>query len=198
MSPFLFAVPGIPNTPDLYAKVHPDRVKKFPSSGKKLFIDTDEDLIINPKKLMNKSPDDKWRQGLEHDTESVFWLLLYWAMVVQPEKCSKEKIDAASWADLNGSHVSRQNLLFVAGQGMTGNLTHSVYRLLRPLINDLAANFVIDGHWLPVSDLRKDPFYIIEAFQRLILNFIIDNRGKEFMDHPIEKTFREVREVQGI
>jgi hypothetical protein len=58
-----------------------------------------------------------------------------------------------------------------------------------------AAILVNDSHWLPASDPRKHPFYITEAFQRLILNFIIDNRGKEFMDHCVNKTFRKVQDI---
>jgi hypothetical protein len=63
---------------------------------------------------------------------------------------------------------------------------------LQPLIKDLAAILVIDSHWLKAPDPRKDTFYVTEAFQRLILKFMIENRGKEFMDRPIEKAFREV------
>lgn len=79
---------------------------------------------------------------------------------------------------------------------MSYNLTHSFYQPLRPLIVDLAAILVNDSHWLPASDPRKDTFYITEAFQRLILNFIIDNSGKEFMDCCVTKTFRKVHEAQ--
>ena len=32
------------------------------------------------------------------------------------------------------------------------------------------------------------------SVQRLILQFIINNCGKEFMDHRVEKTFRAVQE----
>ena len=96
---------------------------------------------------------------------------------------------------LTGNLESRQDLLTTAanrGQNK-GNLTHSFYKPLRHLINDLATIIVIDGHWLLSSDPRTDLFYIIEAFQRLILNFVIDNRGEEFMDRPVEKAFREVQ-----
>ena len=159
MPPTPYVIPKIPNCPDLYAKVHPDRVKKFSSSGKRFIFDPDEDLVINPKKLMSESQDDNWRHELKHDAESVFWLLLYWAMVVQPEKCAKERIDAGSWGYLNGDHKSRYCLIRTVSQPetMADNLTHSFYKPLRPLINDLAAILVIDGHWLPAEDLRKDP-----------------------------------------
>jgi hypothetical protein len=114
-------------------------------------------------------------------------------MVVQPEKCSKEEINVAPWSNLNGSYESRQGLIGSVTGLMPSNLTHSFYKPLRPLIQDLAAILFIDSHWLPEDDLRKDPFYITEAFQRLILQFIIDNRDKEFMDHRVEKTFRKVQ-----
>jgi len=186
--PVFAAVPGIPNNPDLYAKAHPDRVKRFPSS--------EEEFIVNPKLVGDNESHGGWRHELEHDTESVFWLLLYWAMVVQPEKRPKEKLDAGSWSGLNGNHEFRQQLLDSLNRTMSASLTHSFYKPLQPLIKELAAILVIDSHWLPASDPRKDRFYITEAFQRLILKFIIDNHGKEFMDHPVEKTFRKVQGIE--
>ena len=190
-------VPGIsdsPNSPKRYAEVHPDRVKKFPGSKKRLFFDPDgiddESQKSQPKR--------GWRHELDHDAESVFWLLLYWAMVVQPEKCPKETIHSPSWASLLGNSEDRQ--AFVNGlAALPYNLTHSFYEPLRPLIKALTGILVIDRHWLLVSypsDPRSDPYYVNEAFQRLILKFMIDNRGKEFMDHPVEKTFRKVEGVQ--
>lgn len=176
--------PGTPNSPDIYANAHPDRVEKFSSST--------EGLIINPNLIKNTSHGE-FRHELNHDAESVFWLLLYWAMVVQPEgSFSKERIDAGPWALLNGDHESRQDLI----GGRLSHITHSFYKPLQPLIKDLAAILLNDSHWLPASDPRKDPFYITEAFQRLILNFIIDNRGEEFMDHRVDKTFRKVQDMQ--
>ena len=78
----------------------------------------------------------------------------------------------------------------------TFSLDRSFYEPLQPLIVDLSAILVNDSLWLPASDPRKDPLDITEAFQRLILNFIINNRGKEFMDRRVAKTFRKVHEVQ--
>jgi hypothetical protein len=178
------AFPGIPNSPDIYTKAHPDRVEKFPSST--------EILIIHPHLIENTSHGD-FRHELNHDAESVFWLLLYWAMVVQPEgSFPKARIDAGSWGNLNGDYESRQDFI----RGGLSHITHPFYEPLRPLIKNLAAILVNDSHWLPASDPRKDPFYITEAFQRLILNFIIDNRGEEFMDHRVDKTFRKVQDIQ--
>ena len=84
----LAVVPEITVSPDRYAEVHPDRVEKF--------LDA-ERLVINPKEIDDNERDDGWRHELDHDAESVFWLILYWAMVVQPEECPKETIDSTSW-----------------------------------------------------------------------------------------------------
>ena len=81
---------------------------------------------------MNGSQDDKWRHEIEHDAESVFWLLLYWAMVVQPKDYIKEMIDAGSWAQLNGDHMSRNLLIVLISKPgtMAKYLIHSFYKPL--------------------------------------------------------------------
>ena len=118
-------------------------------------------------------------------------------MVVQPENYPEENIDMTSWSALNGDYMKREFLITLIRnlpESDSQGLTHSFYNPLLPLIKDLAAILVIDSHWLAESDPRKDPCYITEAFQRLILQFIINNRGKEFMDHRVEKTFHAVQE----
>ena len=75
-------------------------------------------------------------------------------------------------------------------------LTHSFYNPLLPLIKDLATIILIDSHWFPESDPRKDPCYITKAFQHLILQFIIDNHGQEFMNRCVEQTFHTVQGMQ--
>ena len=180
-------VPKTPNSPGPYAKAHPDCVRKFPIAERK-FIDPE---------AVDDEPHDGWRHELEHDAESVFWLILYWAMVMQPENCPKENIDMTSWSTLNGDYMNREFLITLIQnlpESDSHGLTHSFYNPLLPLIKDLATILVIDSHWLAESDPQKDPCYITEVFQRLILQFIINNRGKEFMDHRVEKTFCAVQE----
>jgi hypothetical protein len=152
--------------------------------------------MVNPDVIDDNEFPGGWRHELEHDAESVLWLLLYLAMVAQPKNCPEEKINVASWDDLNGDHESRQGLIISLTSSMRRNLTHSFYNPLRPLIKDLAAILLVDSHWLPSSDPRKDRFYIPEAFQRLILKFIIKNRGEEFMHHRVDNTFRKVHGMQ--
>jgi hypothetical protein len=184
-------VPEIPDYPDSYAKVHPDRVKSFPPGLK--------ELDINPKRIDVNKRDDGWRHELEHDTESVFWLLLYWAMVAQPVDCAKETIDSFSWSGLLGDSEKRQSLVEILSKRTPSNLTHSFYEPLQPLIEDLAGLLVIDRHWLSESDPpdpRSDLYYLNEAFQRLIIKFMIDNKDEEFMHRRVKTIFRKVEGMQ--
>jgi hypothetical protein len=70
---------------------------------------------------------------------------------------------------------------------------HSFYAPLHSLIVDLARILAVDRHWLDESNPRNDPAYVGEAFQRLILKFILSNRNKAFMVHQTEVKFRKVK-----
>jgi hypothetical protein len=75
------------------------------------------------------------------------------------------------------------------------NLTHSFYEPLLPLIEDLAAILLIDSYYIDASDPRSDPYYVTEAFQRVILNFMIKNCNQAFMIDRVKQTLREVEEL---
>ncbi len=183
-------VPAIPDSPDEYSLKHPVRIDKF-KSAKKLILDPEDVSDVN----------DQWRHELEHDAESVFWLLLYWAMVVQPKPLSKkdfwpkEAIDAAAWAEITGDAEKRNALIRALAQGSLSRITHSFFNPLQSLIKKLSAILVVDRHWLEQSDKRNDPEYLNEAFQRLILAFILDNCCKYFIDHPVDSNLRAVEPV---
>jgi hypothetical protein len=188
-------VPGVPQSHERYADVYADRIKQFPQC---------EELLINPRKLTigNNDQSQGWRHKLVHDAESVFWLLLYWAMVAQPKDHPREHINAAVWTNLLGdskernSSETRQGLIHsLSNKLLLKDLTHSAYEPLETLICELASFLVVDSCWLPASDVRKHPEYLNEAFQRIILQFIFINRDKDFMNCAIDTTFRPVQEV---
>jgi hypothetical protein len=131
-----------------------------------------------------------WRHELDHDTESVFWLLLYWAIAAQPEEGEEELIDTGIWGMLMGTANSRANLI---GCRSLDSATHSLYRPLGPLLKKLARILDVDRHWLEPSDTRNHPGYFNEAFQRLILQFILDNRKEGFMKHKVQRDPRRPR-----
>ena len=152
--------------------------------------------LVDSRKLQNQPQDGMWRHELDHDVESVFWLLLYWAMVAQPEGCPGEYIDSGSWAwMLKDSHVRAHLVLNLSSGPPPQNLIHSVYEPMWPLISNLAALLVVDSHWIPEPNVRKRPDYMCEAFQRLILEFIDSKRSENFMTHRVADSLRQVQGV---
>ena len=183
-----YYVPEVPKSPKCYAKAHPQRINEFPQEIAEL---------VDPRKQKNQSQDDDgWRHELDHDVESVFWLLLYWAMVAQPEGRPGVYVGMDTWTSLLGDFKARERLVVGLSAGdPPNNLTHSVYEPLWPLISSLAAILVVDRHWLPESNVRKCPEYICEAFQRLILEFIVSNHDEDFMTCRVGDSLRQVRGV---
>ena len=185
----LFLVPEVPKSPKCYTSAHPKRINDFPEEA--------DEVIVDPRKLKNQSQDDGWRHELDHDVESVFWLLLYWAMVMQPaEGPPGEYINSSIWTTLLGNIAVRKGLVSLLRTNVQPlNMTHSVYKPLLPLVGNLAAILEVDRHWLPKSNVRKSPEYICEAFQRLILQFIDSNHNEDFMTCRVHNTLRQVEQV---
>ncbi|KAG9020746.1 hypothetical protein FS837_007909 [Tulasnella sp. UAMH 9824] len=55
----------------------------------------------------------------------------------------------------------------------------------------------MDRHWLHPSEKRNDPEYFAEAFQRLILQFLIKHNGDDdnsFMNQTIDSNPRELKQ----
>ena len=57
---------------------------------------------------------------------------------------------------------------------------------------------MVDQHWLPETDVRNDSVYMTEAFQRLILQFVLNHRYEEFMDCEAGIEFRPVQQVGAV
>jgi hypothetical protein len=182
-------VPAVPKSPESYASIHKDRIEKFPERKHFLLDPYDPEIV-------NKDQSQGWAHELDHDVESVFWLLVYWAVVAQPKDHSSEYIRSTVWTLLIGNCKERD--VFIGGlahPGFREGLTHSAYEPLRALIGDLALFLVVDRCWLPTSDPRNDAEYLNEAFQRCILQFIIDHRHENFMNCAVGTTLRTMEEV---
>ena len=179
-------VPAVPDSPKVYTLNHPERIRNFPF---------EEDKVI-----CKPSPDSvnrQWRHELDHDAESVFWLLLFWAVGAQPVQGDNTKVSTFIWASLTGNVPCR--IIFLEGLARYGRALSDIinpnYEPLLPLLSDLAAILVVDRHWLDDSETRNNLEYVPEAFQRLILKFILENSDKEFMT---EKVIIEFRRVEGL
>ncbi|KAI0283159.1 hypothetical protein BC826DRAFT_1110371 [Russula brevipes] len=175
----IMPIPEVPKIPEPYSRRHPERIKKFPP------------MEFEFKPPSEGGTNSQFRHELDHDAESVFWLLLYWVVRAQPRQSGEESIDPGTWANLIGSANARNNLLRANLQ----SATHSAYRPLAPLLDNLAAMLVIDRHWLEESDPRNNPEYLLEAFQRLILQFILEHRNEPFMKLEVARNLRRPEET---
>ena len=175
-------IPEVPMVSGRYETCHPDRIAKFPYRPRNLSI------------ISTDGAGPQWKHELDHDTESLFWLLLYWVVGAQPENEEKELISASFWPRLTGSVDDRIDLL----QGRLIGAIHSVYRPLLPLLQKLADILGVDRHWVESSDPRKDPGYLNEAFRRLILQFILEHRNEKFMQHRVESEPRLPELMSGL
>ena len=180
-------VPSVLNSPEPYALNHPDRIKKFSSENRKVIFQDSAD---------GSSP--IWRHELDHDAESAFSLLVSWVLGAQPVQCPKETLDARTWASLMGEVKSRIGLINDLTDTELEGATHSFYRPVWPLLNALASILVVDRLWLEETDTRNDPEYVCEAFQRLIFQFILDHRNKEFMTHKVDRHHRDIEQIPQI
>jgi hypothetical protein len=174
-------IPEVPRSAERYGTCHPDRIEKFP------YIPREYSPIFTEGNA-------QWRHELDHDTESVFWVLLYWLVGAQPENEDEEPIAVNIWAGLTGSVTARIGLL----QGRLTGAIHSFYEPLLPLLKKLARIFNVDRHWLQPSDPRKDPGYVGEAFQRLIHQFILEHRNEKFMQRRVSSQPRRLEQMSGL
>ena len=168
-------VPAVPDSPKVYTLNHPERIKQFPLQ-RRLLVETASPDSINR----------QWRHELDHDAESVFWLLLFWAVGAQPVQGDITKVSTFTWASSTGNVSDRAHFLEGLARGrIKSDIINSHYEPLMPLLSDLAAILVVDRHRLDDSETRNDPEYVPEAFQRLILSFILENAKKEFMSKKV-------------
>ena len=114
-------------------------------------------------------------------------------MGAQPVQGDNTKVKTFTWASLTGNVSYRIFFLEGLARGRAeSDIINPHYEPLLPLLSDLAAILVVDRHWLDDSEARNNPEYVPEAFQRLILKFILENADKEFMTKKVRLEFRKV------
>ncbi|KAG8934077.1 hypothetical protein FRC01_005238 [Tulasnella sp. 417] len=177
-----------PESPCPYSKTYPERLEKFKP---------EEERDVVPRIFPEPSNDSDtrvWRHELDHDVESVFWLIFYWALTAQPKEDPNELMDPGVWGSLVGKVEDRHRfILGLATEGDQSGPLHSAFQPLMKLIRKLAAVLRLDRHWLDNSHQINDPEYIVEVFHRLILQFILDNRGKVFMGIEVDRERRSIQ-----
>jgi len=156
---------------EAYEAAVPDRLTAFPSNGLETsFIPSDKSL-------------EPFKHKLKYDAESVFWLLLWWAIRAWPandEFPGHTKIDETIWSILTNGHGDRDPRGAHFINTIAVNFVHPAYKDLEVLLERMALQ--LRGYHEEGSDpSRKQDEYLHEAFQRLIFHFLFTHYRDRFM-----------------
>ncbi|KJA13912.1 hypothetical protein HYPSUDRAFT_49536 [Hypholoma sublateritium FD-334 SS-4] len=177
MIPFFDSPPEISKTLlTRYRGIFPDRVKRFPCK-----IPTHiPGIVKNPSNTIAY-------HALRHDAESVYWVLVRWAVCAAPAGKASPPVSqhmrfrlTEDYSDYRPSYIEE------------GELDPS-YDALRNLLNNMASYLDHDLHWATEAPFNH-PEFLHEALQRLILNFLADNKDEDFMLLPTSGKPRELQE----
>ena len=167
----------MPEAPLMYKQAHPRRIERF-DKIKPFILDSDTANLSSS----------HWRHELCHDAESIFWLIFYWLVRAQPAKSSQEEpIPSHVWSQFTGDSSARHDLI----QSLASKYMQALHSSMHPvsdLIADLARIINADLLYMPEDLPRSLPEYAHEAFQRIILQFLNNNRDKGFMRSKVDAT----------
>ena len=187
----------------VYSELLPGRLQKFPQPPKNqamYFVTIPEDINTDMEELRSLP----WTHELYHDGESVFWLLVWWAIHLRP--CpppqtrgppskigsyifsSLTTIDPATGTDMRDD--------FLSGLKKRRSWLDPEYQALEPLFQQMATQLTGDLYWAGHggSAEMKDPEFLHEALQRIIFNFLMENHTKPFM--KLQRDPSHLREVE--
>jgi hypothetical protein len=159
-----------------------DRVKAFPKIEPELIT------MIDVKDM----PSDEFQHLLYYDAESTFWLLLWWCILAQPaEGISSSVIAYTLWSAIVAEPDGRDKNFI---KEFPSYCLDPSYSGLVTLLDDMSLHLQGDLNFSKIKE-RKEPEYMHEAFQRLILNFLVTNEGESFVDLKKDANPRCVKDI---
>ena len=176
-------VPELSERAHVYGDVFPDRLTRFqhsPGSPNRHMVD------------IGALPDSSsWRHELRHDAESAFWLLVWWVVnVAAPTDGSTSKVPIVIWATLVDTKTD------IRPWNIPSDCLDPAYAPLSVLLDQLGDALECDLHWATDTPYT-DPDFLHEVFQRHILNYIFENRDKDFMNLVKDDISRKPADVTG-
>jgi hypothetical protein len=176
----------------VYQDVLSERLEQFPQPPR----DEDPFVVVNLRTvwalkgmittdfLMKQ----EWYHDLRHDAESVFWLLVWWAVHIRaPTAPTASTIHSEVWDSLRGAdlEVDSRSMFLTQLEGGIRWLD-PYYQGLNELFEKMARQLCGDYHWAhgETADCpaeMKDPEFLHEALQRLIFDFLLKNQDESFM-----------------
>jgi len=158
-------VPELSQRARVYGDVFPDRLTRFQHSP-----NSPDDHLVRIGVPPNPN---SWRHKLHHDAESAFWLLVWWVANAAPVGCTSE-IPIDLWVPLISNTNDTRPLEIPCTS------FDPAYAPLSELLDQLGQALEHDLHWATVTPYTH-PEFLHEVFQRHILNFIFENRNRDFM-----------------
>ena len=165
--PWYQKVPELSQKAHVYGDVFPARLTRFqhsPGSPNRHTVDID-------------APPDpsSWHHELRHDAESAFWLLVWWVVNAAPANGCTSIIPNELWSPLVGIITDARPW------NIASDCLDPAYAPLSELLHQLGRALKFDLHWATDTPYTH-PEFLHEVFQRHILNFIFENRDKDFMN----------------
>lgn len=182
-----------------YQTILPERLNQFPQPA------TDQQeyvCCLDQSDRENVNTDSKWTHNLQHDAESSFWLLTWWAIHIRapdtgssgpPSLVPTQPWDYLTSIDIDSKEDERDRFL---ARMIAGSLEwiDPYYAQLHPLFKRMATQVRGDLHWISkagsVPDYMREPDVMHEALQRIILEFLMDNQDQPFMHQARHPDFR--------
>jgi hypothetical protein len=157
-----------------------------------------EEFPMNAKETVNLQADEDiqpFSHQLRYDAESVFWLLLWWAIQAKPEgdTLDKDRIKNTHWNLLTNTgeeEVEDPRSYYILK--FPKMICHAEYRELEILLRSMSIHLRGD-HGLVSS--RSHPEYLHEVFQRLIFEFL-SKHGKAKSKFLTLKKSEDLRKLQ--
>jgi hypothetical protein len=171
-----------------YQRLFPDRLTKFPPNK------PEPEIVRIPKTTdLGYGP-----HHLRYEAESLFWVLLFWCMTAKPHAQAqwegnpdeefRTTLSATEWSSLIDI-VDHRHQNFIAD--FARSTLHPAYSPFYGLMVEIVEHLRVDPDFSS-EPLRKEPEYIHEVLQRLIINFLVENADSPFMDLERSGKLREV------
>ncbi|KAF7775674.1 hypothetical protein Agabi119p4_4067 [Agaricus bisporus var. burnettii] len=148
-------------------------------------------------------PTSPFQHKLAHDAESSIWSAVWWSIRASPEDGEEDPIDIGHWSSLMPRYDDpqakwpkkdgRNLVLFGFMHPGQEYILHRGYSDLVGLLRSIAYAIYPDYHWA-ADPIRERPEFVHEILQRIILDFVFENKDAPFMDR---KKADKSREVEG-
>jgi len=168
----------------IYQRKYPDRFKLFGNEEKR------------PTRLSRKETQPMFRHELRHDGESTVLIFFWWIVFAAPQGKGLVYIDQMLWRSLSSQGWTRRTryelTILLKDDDLEGGFVHPEYRQFLPLVKSMLNLIQSDYHWVK-EEKYKHPEYLHDALQRVILNYVLENKEASFMDLQKSPEYRPVK-----